>query len=647
MIKRKNFMDLTNAELTDLAQAFNLLWDNGVIQRNANLHSVNFYTGIHWGPAFLPWHRDFLRNLERDMQLVMGKEIALPYWDWTRGDSRNLDSGRWKTFFGGRNNTGGNFDHWTYTRRSTAFGSLPELNNIVAEIHTDTFLEFRAIEVGSHVPGHTWTGGTMAGGSSPLDPLFYLHHCNLDRLWAIWQDNHRSALQYTPYGESPGDSVPAARVPFDSAMIAGATPHSVINHYAQGYYYDRDQPLEDAWRATVGGSLRTSEDPYLAINNFGYNAGGWRVENHPRILADVTGDTRADIIGFGNAGVYLSLSNGDYTFAAPRRVIDNFGYNAGGWRVDRHPRFVADITGDRGADIVGFGNAGVYISLSNGDGTFQPIRRVIDNFGYNAGNWRVERHPRFIANITGNRGGDIVGFGNAGVYIALSNGDGSFQPVRRVVDNFGYNAGGWRVENHPRFLADITGDGRADIVGFGNAGVYVAISNGDGTFQPVRRVVDNFGYNAGGWRVDRHPRFLADLTGNGRADIVGFGNAGVYVALSNGDGTFQPVRRVVDNFGYNAGGWRVENHPRFLADVTGDGRADIVGFGNAGVYVSLNNGDGTFQPARRVINNFGYNAGGWRVENHPRMLADIIGDRRANIIGFGNAGVWLSLATIS
>ena len=112
--------------------------------------------------------------------------------------------------------------------------------------------------------------------------------------------------------------------------------------------------------------------------------------------------------------------------------------------------------------------------------------------------------------------------------------------------------------------ADITGDGRADIVGFGNAGVYVALSNGDGTFQPVTRVIDNFAYNAGGWRVEKHPRFLADITGDGRADIVGFGNRGVYVALSNGDMTFQPVTRVIDNFAYNAGGWRVEKHPRFL-----------------------------------------------------------------------------------
>ena len=213
-----------------------------------------------------------------------------------------------------------------------------------------------------------------------------------------------------------------------------------------------------------------------------------------------------------------------------------------------------------------------------------------------------------------------------------------------AVADFGYDAGGWRVERHPRFLADLTGDGRADIVGFADDGVWVALNNGNGTFQAPQLVVTNFGYVAGGWRVENHPRFLADLTGDGRADIVGFGDDGVWVALNNGNGTFQEPQFVVANFGYNAGGWRVENHPRFLADLTGDGCADIVGFGNAGVWVALNNGNGTFQTPQLVVENFGYNAGVWRVERHPRFLADLTGDDRADIVGFGDAGVWVWLS---
>ena len=98
------------------------------------------------------------------------------------------------------------------------------------------------------------------------------------------------------------------------------------------------------------------------------------------------------------------------------------------------------------------------------------------------------------------------------------------------IGDFGYEAGGWRVEQHPRTVADVNGDGRADVVGFGNAGVYVALSTGTG-FTPPQFWLANFGYEAGGWRVEQHPRTAADINGNGRADVIGFGNAGVYTHL--------------------------------------------------------------------------------------------------------------------
>ena len=384
-----------------------------------------------------------------------------------------------------------------------------------------------------------------------------------------------------------------------------------------------------------------SAGPTLVINNFGYNAGGWRVGQHPRFAADTTGDGRADIVGFGNAGAYVSKAQADGSYGPVQLLVNNFGFNAGGWRVDEHPRFLADTTADGRADIVGFGNAGVYVSKAQADGSYGPVQLLVNNFGFSAGGWRVDQHPRFLADTTGDGRADIVGFGNAGVYVSRAQADGSYGPVQMLVNNFGFNAGGWRVDQHPRFLADTTGDGRADIVGFGNAGVYVSRAQPDGSYGPVQLVVDNFGFNAGGWRVGQHPRFLADTTGDGRADIVGFGNAGVYVSRAQADGSYGPVQLVVENFGFNAGGWRVPQHPRFMADTSGDGRADIVGFGNAGVYVSKAQANGTFGPVELLVTNFGYNAGGWRVPQHPRLLADTTGGGRQDIIGFGNAGVWL------
>ena len=39
-------------------------------------------------------------------------------------------------------------------------------------------------------------------------------------------------------------------------------------------------------------------------------------------------------------------------------------------------------------------------------------------------------------------------------------------------------------------------------------------------------------FGAGKWSVERHPRFIADVNGDGRDDIVAFGGEGVFVALS-------------------------------------------------------------------------------------------------------------------
>ena len=216
-----------------------------------------------------------------------------------------------------------------------------------------------------------------------------------------------------------------------------------------------------------------------------------------------------------------------------------------------------------------------------------------------------------------------MGFGDDGVWRSLGNGNGTFQAPQKVIANFAYNAGTWRVDKHPRFVADLTGDGKADIVGFGDDGVWIAFNNGDGTFQEPEMVLTGFAYNSGTWRVKKHPRFLADLTGDKRAGIVGFGDHGVWVSLNNGNGSFQSPQMVLTDFAHDAGTWRVDKHPRFLADLTGDKRADIIGFGDDGVWVALNNGNGTFQPPQLVFGDFGYNAGSWRVKKHPRLVAEL------------------------
>ena len=93
---------------------------------------------------------------------------------------------------------------------------------------------------------------------------------------------------------------------------------------------------------------------------------------------------------------------------------------------------------------------------------------------------------------------------------------------------------------------------------------------------------------------------MADVNGDGRADLIGFGTIDTarndvwdlltYVALGKSDGSFtRPEINAVSGFSSDiaAGGWTSYNEfPRAGADVTGDGRADIIGFASDGIYIA-------------------------------------------------------------
>ncbi len=101
----------------------------------------------------------------------------------------------------------------------------------------------------------------MATGESPLDPLFYLHHCNLDRLWAIWQMNNTTVDQYDVQIGHDRDINPNPNViALEESMRVGtkATPSSMLNHAQLGYQYGPDVPLEQAWFASEGTTLVTA-----------------------------------------------------------------------------------------------------------------------------------------------------------------------------------------------------------------------------------------------------------------------------------------------------------------------------------------------------------------------------------------------------
>ena len=360
------------------------------------------------------------------------------------------------------------------------------------------------------------------------------------------------------------------------------------------------------------------------LGNFGAGPSGgswgrsdgqpWDI-TRPRHLADINGDGRDDIVGFGDRGVWVSLALADSPFGemfdVPTMVLPRFGSlpEAGGWVEvkgqghETYPRLLGDVDGDGRADIVGFGEDGVYVSLSQGGGSFTERVRVLRGFGAapSAGGWDGYRHPRRLGDVNGDLRADIVGFGESGTMVSLGQEDGTFSEPSLVLRSFGAGeaAGSWgavtdvdgAATEYPRLLGDVNGDGRSDIVGFGNRATWVSLGQLDGSLSEPVRVLDYFGAarDAGGFQSYDDVRAVADVNGDGRDDIVGMGLRDTEVSLSRDDGTFSAPVVALDDFGRATASdnyWS-NREPRLLADVDGDGRADIIGFDEEGTVVSL------------------------------------------------------------
>lgn len=108
-----------------------------------------------------------------------------------------------------------------------------------------------------HNPVHGWVGGNMAILSSPNDPVFFLHHGNTDRLWAMWQ--HWNSDAYLPKsGGPPGQNQSDLMYPWDGTGPGGSRVRiaDVLNHYNLGYAYDIESPPAEGDRMLPGDVLR-------------------------------------------------------------------------------------------------------------------------------------------------------------------------------------------------------------------------------------------------------------------------------------------------------------------------------------------------------------------------------------------------------
>ncbi len=228
----------------------------------------------HYAPAFLPWHRALVLEFENDLAAI-DPSVTLPYWDWTDPASNPLTP----DFLGSNGDASQNhkvtdgpfaFDgpnHWTlkvtdspgdpnYLQRD--FGGAPNAISLpisaqIVSVEGATPYEkspykgsdggFRSrMEYELHNLVHRWVGGTMMKATSPNDPVFFLHHCNIDRLWWAWQKLHGGDAPYLPItGAAQGHNLDDEMI-FSmggpAPLSRSYKPSDVIDNLALGYSYE-------------------------------------------------------------------------------------------------------------------------------------------------------------------------------------------------------------------------------------------------------------------------------------------------------------------------------------------------------------------------------------------------------------------------
>ncbi|MEW1696328.1 tyrosinase family protein [Streptomyces sp. NPDC093249] len=273
MTVRKNQANLTAAEKKAFVDAVLEVKRRGIYDEFVAAHRLRFAldmnTGIyvgHFGPSFLPWHRKYLIEFERELKKI-DPNVSIPYWDWTADNT--VGSSLWAPdFLGGTGRplddqvmdgpfaySAGNWniniqvDSRPFLARNLGYRvpNLPPRSEVDAALAIPTYDSapfssgspgFRSRLEGSdgymsmHNRVHTWIWGQMETSVSPNDPVFWLHHAFVDKLWADWHALHPTSAEYLPAAATPDV------IDLNETMPpwTDTSPQSVLDH-TQWYIY--------------------------------------------------------------------------------------------------------------------------------------------------------------------------------------------------------------------------------------------------------------------------------------------------------------------------------------------------------------------------------------------------------------------------
>jgi len=321
---RKNVKNLTTDEKTRFVNAvIGLKSQNSVIHPGSqsryddfvetHMNAMTAAVGwAHQDSVFFPWHRELLYQFEKLLQTVE-PTVTIPYWDWTREQNSAATGFPFKHDFIGVDGTDADsdrvkrdpaapavdathpyiypFDPETWSLTVTVndpppdtlnffqrqFGergdapNLPQNDSLVTGVSSTfrqaigsaDYLTLRSRSEDIHNLVHRWVGGNMLRMTSPNDPVFFMHHAAIDRMWSIWQKKVAPGTQfYQQLSAAAGHKLNDAMIFNDvdpAPFPTGTTIAQVVDGHTMhgtGVWYQSDIP-----------ELTNETGPNLAFSN--------------------------------------------------------------------------------------------------------------------------------------------------------------------------------------------------------------------------------------------------------------------------------------------------------------------------------------------------------------------------------------------
>ena len=170
------------------------------------MHGSMGTTGLY---RFLGWHRRYLLAFEAALQKAdqvlrpaAKTKLGVPYWRWEDGIPKWMEGFLPAPDPGTKKPVPARKDAAPPDKANKADVGLivtkfqiqkpnvPQANDYVKFTYGVEGWGLRpdGTSLPAHNHGHAWVGGIMNNtSSSPTDPIFWMHHAEVDRIWQVWR----------------------------------------------------------------------------------------------------------------------------------------------------------------------------------------------------------------------------------------------------------------------------------------------------------------------------------------------------------------------------------------------------------------------------------------------------------------------------